>query len=82
MGLMFQEEEAAPHTSMARMRRNIHAMERVFYLPGTSDSLTCHASDCLVKCANVLWKLAGSTGLEPAASAVTGLRSRLLNYDP
>ena len=27
-------------------------------------------------------KLAGSTGLEPAASAVTGLRSSQLNYDP
>jgi hypothetical protein len=26
--------------------------------------------------------LAGSTGLEPAASAVTGLRSSQLNYDP
>ena len=27
-------------------------------------------------------KLAGSTGLEPAASAVTGQRSNQLNYDP
>ena len=27
-------------------------------------------------------KLAGSTGLEPAASAVTGQRSSQLNYDP
>jgi hypothetical protein len=26
--------------------------------------------------------LAGSTGLEPAASAVTGQRSNQLNYDP
>ena len=26
--------------------------------------------------------LAGSTGLEPAASAVTGQRSSQLNYDP
>ena len=30
----------------------------------------------------VSWKLAGSTGLEPAASAVTGQRSNQLNYDP
>ena len=28
-----------------------------------------------------MW-LAGSTGLEPAASAVTGQRSNQLNYDP
>ena len=28
------------------------------------------------------WVLAGSTGLEPAASAVTGQRSNQLNYDP
>ena len=27
-------------------------------------------------------KLAGSTGLEPAASGVTGRRSNQLNYDP
>ena len=27
-------------------------------------------------------ELAGSTGLEPAASAVTGQRSSQLNYDP
>ena len=27
-------------------------------------------------------RMAGSTGLEPAASAVTGLRSNQLNYDP
>ena len=27
-------------------------------------------------------RLAGSTGLEPAASAVTGQRSSQLNYDP
>jgi hypothetical protein len=27
-------------------------------------------------------RLAGSTGLEPAASAVTGRRSSQLNYDP
>ena len=27
-------------------------------------------------------RLAGSTGLEPAASAVTGQRSNQLNYDP
>ena len=27
-------------------------------------------------------KLAGSTGLEPAASGVTGRRSSQLNYDP
>ena len=26
--------------------------------------------------------MAGSTGLEPAASAVTGQRSSQLNYDP
>ena len=26
--------------------------------------------------------MAGSTGLEPAASAVTGRRSNQLNYDP
>ncbi len=32
--------------------------------------------------ANVLGKLAGSTGLEPAASGVTGRRSNQLNYDP
>ena len=30
----------------------------------------------------LLRKLAGSTGLEPAASAVTGQRSNQLNYDP
>ena len=29
-----------------------------------------------------VYGLAGSTGLEPAASAVTGLRSSQLNYDP
>ena len=29
-----------------------------------------------------LMKLAGSTGLEPAASGVTGRRSNQLNYDP
>ena len=28
------------------------------------------------------WMLAGSTGLEPAASGVTGRRSNQLNYDP
>ena len=27
-------------------------------------------------------RMAGSTGLEPAASAVTGRRSSQLNYDP
>ena len=27
-------------------------------------------------------ELAGSTGLEPAASGVTGRRSNQLNYDP
>ena len=27
-------------------------------------------------------EMAGSTGLEPAASAVTGQRSNQLNYDP
>jgi hypothetical protein len=27
-------------------------------------------------------RLAGSTGLEPAASGVTGRRSNQLNYDP
>ena len=27
-------------------------------------------------------RMAGSTGLEPAASAVTGQRSNQLNYDP
>jgi hypothetical protein len=33
---------------------------------------------------NGCWRkmLAGSTGLEPAASAVTGQRSSQLNYDP
>ena len=30
----------------------------------------------------VFLKLAGSTGLEPAASGVTGRRSNQLNYDP
>ena len=30
----------------------------------------------------LVWKLAGSTGLEPAASGVTGRRSNQLNYDP
>jgi hypothetical protein len=30
----------------------------------------------------VCFKLAGSTGLEPAASGVTGRRSNQLNYDP
>ena len=29
-----------------------------------------------------LQKVAGSTGLEPAASGVTGRRSNQLNYDP
>ena len=29
-----------------------------------------------------LTELAGSTGLEPAASGVTGRRSNQLNYDP
>ena len=33
--------------------------------------------------ASILWKdMAGTTGLEPAASAVTGQRSNQLNYDP
>jgi hypothetical protein len=31
---------------------------------------------------NCLRRMAGSTGLEPAASAVTGQRSNQLNYDP
>ena len=31
---------------------------------------------------NLLKNMAGSTGLEPAASAVTGQRSNQLNYDP
>ena len=30
----------------------------------------------------LLRRMAGSTGLEPAASAVTGQRSNQLNYDP
>ena len=29
-----------------------------------------------------LWKMAGTTGLEPATSAVTGQRSNQLNYVP
>jgi hypothetical protein len=31
---------------------------------------------------NMARELAGSTGLEPAASGVTGRRSNQLNYDP
>ena len=31
---------------------------------------------------DVAGKLAGATGLEPAASCVTGRRSKQLNYDP
>ena len=31
---------------------------------------------------NLLKRMAGTTGLEPAASAVTGQRSNQLNYDP
>ena len=31
---------------------------------------------------DVLKRVAGSTGLEPAASGVTGRRSNQLNYDP
>ena len=30
----------------------------------------------------ILWKVAGPTGLEPATSGVTGQRSNQLNYDP
>src|SRR5439155_26735736 len=30
----------------------------------------------------VLWNLAGTTGLEPATSCVTGMRSNQLNYVP
>ena len=33
-------------------------------------------------CSLCLENMAGSTGLEPAASAVTGQRSNQLNYDP
>ena len=37
----------------------------------------------VASCASVCCgMLAGSTGLEPAASAVTGQRSSQLNYDP
>ena len=36
----------------------------------------------ICKCLNLLDLLAGSTGLEPAASGVTGRRSNQLNYDP
>ena len=32
--------------------------------------------------ASLASRMAGSTGLEPAASAVTGQRSSQLNYDP
>jgi hypothetical protein len=32
--------------------------------------------------ANLLEKLAGTTGLEPATSCVTGMRSNQLNYVP
>ncbi len=32
--------------------------------------------------ANLLKKLAGTTGLEPATSCVTGMRSNQLNYVP
>ena len=36
----------------------------------------------MISVASRVSKLAGSTGLEPAASAVTGQRSNQLNYDP
>ena len=40
-------------------------------------------SDKEVNAARDLWKeMAGTTGLEPAASAVTGQRSNQLNYVP
>ena len=43
-----------------------------------SDYLTMFFSSSL----QLLENMAGSTGLEPAASAVTGQRSNQLNYDP
>ena len=35
-----------------------------------------------VRCGKLLKKLAGTTGLEPATSCVTGMRSNQLNYVP
>src|SRR3981081_2110498 len=65
----------AGKTVALRCRNNWKAGEKA--VEGFSDvlQLTCHFHG--------LWKgMAGTTGLEPAASAVTGQRSNQLNYVP
>ena len=47
--------------------------------PGQSVAVTRQTAG---KLADLLGTLAGSTGLEPAASGVTGRRSNQLNYNP
>ena len=69
----------APANSSASVKRS--ACSALIVVAGgrqdTSDPVTESEVDVCVS-----GKLAGSTGLEPAASAVTGQRSNQLNYDP
>ena len=64
--------------------RAIWGRERKERESGTGTARGRHVTETL-EGANVLElrkMLAGSTGLEPAASGVTGRRSNQLNYDP
>ena len=49
---------------------------------GVGEPANCAGSPTVAHLSDREGRLAGSTGLEPAASAVTGQRSNQLNYDP
>jgi hypothetical protein len=51
-------------------------------MPAPRRQRASHNEKGLSKSLSPLNVLAGSTGLEPAASGVTGRRSNQLNYDP
>jgi hypothetical protein len=83
--------ELAGHQDLMTTQRSMHltpgAIEGAIRLleqpipQGVEKSWRSLNRESLTPCPSVAW-VAGSTGLEPAASGVTGRRSNQLNYDP
>ncbi len=66
-----------------RKKRHLATKFRHFLLRALemTHSFPCHKSD-IINSGKFLGKMAGVTGLEPAASGVTGRRSNQLSYTP
>jgi hypothetical protein len=76
--------QAASKTKRNAQARRVEAILPVHLLPGkTAEAVDPNCTQIpKVQFCNCLKRMAGTTGLEPAASAVTGQRSNQLNYVP